>query len=900
MISFGFFHHVGVTYTMSLVLPDRVAFPNWVYDQYKYPHAKVDNATCNAKSDDVKSLFPHQDFVRQFIRKDNPFRGLLLYYGLGTGKTCASIAATDSFLLNNPPVYVFLPASLSPNYKQELLSCAEVGLLNRKWKLYRILDSTKLRRVAMAMKVNREWLMKHEDGFAWHQPEVLDQAVSDGWVVRESGKPNKEQIGKTVDYIIDHHFEFVHYNGLTSERVRSWETDDENPFNDRLIIIDEAHNFISRVMNGSKIAKSVYNLMMSARGAKFILLTGTPLINHPFELSYMLNVLRGEIRVHRAKFLKSLRNIPTKTEVQKVLVDQGLEKYVNSLEIDSEKRELAITFLPLNFVWKDDLGAVASEGQVKPEKHPFDDEDLMFQKVHAALEKPFHLGKTIAHVPMYALPIDPNQFKQMFIKELEDEDSLKMKNETMFMHRIQGVVSYFKSTGEALLPRIRRAVIEHIPMSNHQFKYYQGMRTLERKMEMKKKEGSSGTVYRAFSRMACNFVFPENVKRPFPLDIRKEMDLSSEDMEKKNTKKGAAEKEKDKKPDLKQAYENKLEKVRAKLLEKADTYLKSELEVYSPKFARILQNLDSCAGTALLYTQFRSMEGIGLFTDTLDTHEWEPLNVVKSSSGSWKFAEPLRPITDGVKRYIVYPSERDKATLLLDLFNGKWEGLPEPMLAELKKTGYMESKNLRGSLVKLLMITQSGAEGLSLKNVRQVHLMEPHWNQIRIDQVIGRAVRTCSHEELPVEDRNLDVFTYISTFTQEQLKDAFTIRRMDKSRTSDEHILMLAQTKDHLIQQFLTCLKKASVDCVIHAYQNKPATSCFAYPINDVPWSRGFEIDLAKEPMDYVRDRKEKKQKVTYIVEKHPDHGKVAMDPITGQMYDYAAYKEAKVLVPIA
>ena len=37
------------------------------------------------------------------------------------------------------------------------------------------------------------------------------------------------------------------------------------------------------------------------------------------------------------------------------------------------------------------------------------------------------------------------------------------------------------------------------------------------------------------------------------------------------------------------------------------------------------------------------------------------------------------------------------------------------------------------------MITQSGSEGISLKNVRQVHLLEPYWNMIRMDQVIGRA-----------------------------------------------------------------------------------------------------------------------------------------------------------------
>ena len=47
------------------------------------------------------------------------------------------------------------------------------------------------------------------------------------------------------------------------------------------------------------------------------------------------------------------------------------------------------------------------------------------------------------------------------------------------------------------------------------------------------------------------------------------------------------------------------------------------------------------------------------------------------------------------------------------------------------------------------MITAGGAEGITLKNVRFVHLMEPYWHPVRTEQVIGRAVRICSHQALP-------------------------------------------------------------------------------------------------------------------------------------------------------
>ena len=56
------------------------------------------------------------------------------------------------------------------------------------------------------------------------------------------------------------------------------------------------------------------------------------------------------------------------------------------------------------------------------------------------------------------------------------------------------------------------------------------------------------------------------------------------------------------------------------------------------------------------------------------------------------------------------------------------------------------------------MITASGAEGISLKNVRYVHITEPYWHPVRIEQVIGRARRICSHKNLPEQYRTVEVF----------------------------------------------------------------------------------------------------------------------------------------------
>ena len=58
---------------------------------------------------------------------------------------------------------------------------------------------------------------------------------------------------------------------------------------------------------------------------------------------------------------------------------------------------------------------------------------------------------------------------------------------------------------------------------------------------------------------------------------------------------------------------------------------------------------------------------------------------------------------------------------------------------------FNNENNLRGEKIKILIITLSGAEGISLKNVRAVLMLEPHWNMTILKQVIGRAVRNGSH-----------------------------------------------------------------------------------------------------------------------------------------------------------
>ena len=127
------------------------------------------------------------------------------------------------------------------------------------------------------------------------------------------------------------------------------------------------------------------------------------------------------------------------------------------------------------------------------------------------------------------------------------------------------------------------------------------------------------------------------------------------------------------------------------------------------------------------------------------------------------------------------------------------------------------------------MITQSGAEGISLKNVRQVHIMEPFWNYVRLEQVQGRAIRICSHKDLPMVERTVEVFTYLMKFSEQQKKDRKvdeTIATRDKGLTTDQIIYTLMMTKRRLSEQIFEVMKSSAIDCTLNALEHG-SKSCF-------------------------------------------------------------------------
>lgn len=95
--------------------------------------------------------------------------------------------------------------------------------------------------------------------------------------------------------------------------------------------------------------------------------------------------------------------------------------------------------------------------------------------------------------------------------------------------------------------------------------------------------------------------------------------------------------------------------------------------------------------------------------------------------------------------------------------------------------------------VKIMLITSAGGEGISLKETRTVIIMEPYWNEEKLKQVMGRAVRYRSHAKLPIEDRTVDIYTLLLVKPKGFSKEL---------RSADELLYLKSQFKSKQIINF--------------------------------------------------------------------------------------------------
>ena len=890
--------------------------------------ANAESVSCSSQGTSGNfDLLTHQKIVRDYLNLYTPYRGLLLYHGLGSGKTCTSIAIAEG-MKSNKRVFIMTPASLKMNFFSEMKKCGDyLYKKNQYWEFISIDGNPDYVGIlSKALSLSTEYIREH--GGAW----LVNINKESNYTVLSQDE--QRQVDTQLNEMIRSKYTDINYNGLNMKKMQALTGDfSRNPFDNAVVVIDEAHNFVSRIVNKIKKPKSIsymlYHYLMSATNARVVLLTGTPIINYPNEIGILYNILRGHIKTWTLP-IKWEKTSKLNTETILGMFDDSKLKTYDYVSYADNK--LTITRNPFGFVNAKKRGAlkgtrkivkptkmvgsgsknrktakrrpqetfapkmsftemeIEPDAQIAPElqkgfnlddryynggasEDVFDryngvylDEtgnitDAQFISEVVKILKSSKNGITVAEknievVNNKALPDESDEFLKMFV----DTDTGNAINMNLFQRRILGLTSYFRSAQEQLLPRYEKTEtgdIYHIVktgMTPHQFGVYEKIRKDEADREKKakkmqrtqasKEDGlyNIATTYRIFSRAACNFTFPESIVRPVPIIKENEevnenaFDVMTEqpedvDDETEKVETVITDSEASK-------YAKRIERALADLNvhidgTKVSKFLsKDALPIYSPKFAKILENLSSPEneGLHLLYSHFRTIEGIGIMRLILLANGFAEFKLQKTSTG-WEIVETEEDA--GKPRFVLYTGTEsaEEKEIIRNVYNGSWEFVPQNMNAQLRARA---ENNNYGEIIKLIMITSSGAEGINLKNTRFVHITEPYWHMVRVEQVVGRARRICSHQDLPENMRTVKVFLYVSTLTEEQKTNEKNIElrirdvsRLDKKTplSTDESLYEIASVKQRINNQILTSVKESAVDCNIYSAQKSSKDS---------------------------------------------------------------------------
>jgi len=151
-------------------------------------------------------------------------------------------------------------------------------------------------------------------------------------------------------------------------------------------------------------------------------------------------------------------------------------------------------------------------------------------------------------------------------------------------------------------------------------------------------------------------------------------------------------------------------------------------------------------------------------------------------------------------KYYEYPSRKEYRSFVV--FDGKTSINDR----ERFKRIFNSPENKNGKLIRIIIGSPMISEGITLKEVRQVHILEPSWNMSSINQIIGRAVRNYSHHLLEPQERNVEIYKYASVY-----KNTFSI---------DKEKYILCEEKDKSNKVVERILKTSSFDCYFNKSRN--------------------------------------------------------------------------------
>lgn len=203
------------------------------------------------------------------------------------------------------------------------------------------------------------------------------------------------------------------------------------------------------------------------------------------------------------------------------------------------------------------------------------------------------------------------------------------------------------------------------------------------------------------------------------------------------------------------------------------------LRAHSPKIAAIVENATRCKGLAFVYTFFihSGVYPMAIALEHVGFSRFKQPNLCRDTEHSNKA---------GGLTYAIISTDKELVSNVDEVVRV-----------------FSSPENRDGSLIKVLVGSSIAAEGFDFKHIREVHFLEPWFHVNKMEQVVGRAIRNCSHQLLKPEHRNVTVYNH-------SIRRSDSVNRME---TADERHYRIAEEKQAAIERVQDMLKAAAVDC---------------------------------------------------------------------------------------
>lgn len=214
----------------------------------------------------------------------------------------------------------------------------------------------------------------------------------------------------------------------------------------------------------------------------------------------------------------------------------------------------------------------------------------------------------------------------------------------------------------------------------------------------------------------------------------------------------------------------------------------SKVPIYSSKFGLIMNILNSSTGMAFVYSNIVE-SGAQLFAMCLEEHGFD------NYSGVNFLSEPSGETPKGSKgKYVIFTSNSSDSEIKKALITLK------------------SPENINGSLIRVVIASPKVSEGVDFRFIRQIHVLDPWFNMSRIEQVLGRGMRTCSHALLTeFEQQNCTVYLHVCRYSdsKQETLDEYIYRTFVEGKA-----IRIAKVKRVIMESAMDCSLQESINII--------------------------------------------------------------------------------------